>query len=83
MPPLPPAPNRCAPAVNIALHERAHPAPKIEVQHEDALSAHKAFIGLRQQIVPLNSDPWKDAALNHNVAVGETGQHRCHDNAVA
>ena len=39
--------------VNIALHERAHPVPEIEVQRENALSAHKALIGLRQQIVPL------------------------------
>ena len=45
----------CSP-VNIALHERAHPVPKIEVQREDALSAHKALIGLRQQIVPLKCE---------------------------
>src|SRR5262249_46218880 len=72
----------CSP-VNIALHERAHPVPKIEVQREDALSAHKALIGLRQQIVPLKCERWKDAALDHNVVVGETGQYRRHENAIA
>src|SRR5262245_7670475 len=72
----------CSP-VNIPLHERAQPVPKIEVQRENTLSAHKAFIGLRQQIVPLRCEHWKGAALNHNVIVGETGQDRCHENAVA
>ena len=57
----------CSP-VNIALHERAHPVPKIEVQREDALSAHKALIGLHQQIVPLKCDtgkkpPWTTTSL--------------------
>src|SRR6516225_9274906 len=72
----------CSP-VNIALHERAHSVPKIEVQREDALSAHKALIGLRQQIVPLKCEHWKDAALDHNVVVGETGQCRRHEHAIA
>ena len=54
--------------VNIALHERAHPVPKIEVQREDALSAHQALIGLHQQIVPLNAftgtkPPWTTTSL--------------------
>ena len=86
----------CSP-VNIALHERAHPVPKIEVQRENALSAHKVLIGLRQQIGPLKTrdrpdsliadrvkcERWKDAALDHNVVVGETGHYRRHENAIA
>jgi hypothetical protein len=71
----------CSP-VNIALHERARPVPKIEVQHEDTLSAHKALIGLHQQIVRLKAHR-KEAALDHNVVVGETGQYRRHENAIA
>ena len=72
----------CSP-VNIALHERAHPVPKIEVQRENPFSAHKALIGLRQQIVPLKCGHLKDAALDHNVVVGESGQYRRHENAIA
>src|SRR5262249_29742896 len=74
--------EQVCPPVNIALHERARPVPKIEVQREDALSAHKALIGLHQQIVRLKAHR-KEAALDHNVVVGETGQYRRHENAIA
>src|SRR6266566_8374778 len=72
----------CSP-VNIAKHERAHPVPKIEVQREDAFSAHQALIGLHQQIVPLKCAHRNEAALDLNVVVGETSQRRCHENAIA
>src|SRR5262249_18747733 len=72
----------CSP-VNIALHERAQPVSKIEVQRDNALSAHHALIGLHQQIVPRKCCRRNESALDHNVVVGETGQRRCHQNAIA
>ena len=72
----------CSP-VNIALHERAPPVPKIEVQRENALSAHKALVGLHQQIVPLKCAHRNEPALDQNVVVGETGHRRCHENTIA
>ena len=73
------AEQMCSP-VNIACTNELIPSPKSKF---NTRMPCPRIIGLHQQIVPLKCAHRNEPALDQNILVGETGQRRCHENAIA